>query len=215
MGRWEWLAVGWAVATAMCLGFLALRAWRGGPSTNQAPANGVWHESADHGALLPITSRELNVEREFGAALAAVRDLAARSSVELQVVIQHGLVVWSDPYVLRQVLTGILVQAIDRAAQGGILLCAHWHGGRVHTTITDDGPPGDPAYLRGALRRVEETVALQGGTLEIACSATRGNVVTLRLPGPGEPAGTPADEGAVEEVAIAAALRSRVVRSPS
>lgn len=214
MGLLEWLAIGWAGATVVCLGFLATRARRRGRAVESALANGAWHATAGHAALLPITSRELSVEREFGAALAAVRELAAGRLVELQVAIQHGLVVWSDPYVLRQILTEILTLAIDRAPEGGILLCAHWHGGRVHTTITDDGPPGDPALLRGALRRVEETVALQGGTLEIACSVTRGNVVTLRLPGVGEPLASPMDDGAVEQVIIPQMPRSRAVRSP-
>jgi hypothetical protein len=141
----------------------------------------------------------LDVEREFGAAIGALRDLAAENRMELQVVLQPGLKIWSDPYALRQRLVEVMTHAIGRAPGGGVLLCAHWHGGRVHTTITDDGAPGDPMRLRVSLRRIEECVALPGGTLEATCRAVRGNVLTLRLPGVGEPVPPVSDDMPMEE----------------
>lgn len=218
-GAVEILAVGWAVATALGIGFLVLRARHTKPSMPMTAFTSTdsasWPASPDASPLLPFASRQLDVEREFTAALTALRELAAQNLVELQVVIRPNLVVWTDPYALRHVLIEVLTQAIQRAAGGGVLLCANWHGGRVHTTITDDGAPGDPALLAAALRQVEQCIALQGGTLEITCSALRGNVVTLRLPGVGEPPVSVSDDAALEEPTVREALRRGVVRSAS
>lgn len=213
----ELLAAGWAAATALGLGIVMLRA-RHAPAaiTHRSRGDGVASgpvPPAEDAPLLPFVSRELDVEREFGAATNALRDLAAEHMVEFQAALQPGLKIWSDPYALRQILIEALTQAVHRAAGGGVLLSAHWHGGRVHITITDDGPPGDPMRLRAALRRVEECVALQGGTLEVYCSATRGNVLTVRLPGIGEPAPPPFDDTSMEEPRVREMPRGRVVRS--
>lgn len=211
------LAAGWAAATALGLGWLILRTRHPIARNPRLPrAGGLAPTSIrppDEATLLPLASRELDVEREFGAAISALHGLAADNMVELQVVLQSGLKIWSDPYALRQILIEVMTHAIRHAAGGGVLLCAHWHGGRVHTTITDDGVAGDPLRLRALLRRVEECVALQGGTLEVSCSALRGNVVTLRLPGVGEPAPPGPDDAPMEEPQVREIPPGRVVRS--
>jgi hypothetical protein len=210
----ELLAAGWAGVTGLGLGLVILRAWRAtAPSPRAAGLASLPIQSADEAPLLPFTSRELDVEREFGAAINALHGLAAANMVEFEVALQPGLKLWSDPYALRQILIDALAQAIHRAAGGGVLLSAQWHGGRVHTTITDDGPPGDPMRLRAALRRAEECVALQGGTLEISWSVARGNVLSVRLPGVGEPAPSLSDDTPMEEPRVREMPRGRVVRS--
>jgi hypothetical protein len=213
----ELLAAGWAAATAICVGVVVLRARHvaapgSRPAGTAAPASDPVLPPQE-APLLPLASRELDVEREFGAAINALRSLAAENMIEFEVVLQPGLKIWSDPYALRQILIEALTHAVHRAAGGGVLLSAQWHGGRVHTTITDDGPPGDPMRLRASLRRVEECVALQGGTLEINCSAARGNVLTIRLPGVGEPACPTSDDTPMEEPTVREIPRGRVVRS--
>lgn len=214
----ELLAAGWATVTGVGLGLLILRARhtsapRPGVPRAAGPVPSSGQQPPEEAALLPYASRELDVEREFGAAISALRDLATENMVELQVGLQPGLKIWSDPYALRQLLIEVMTHAIRRAAGGGVLLCAHWHGGRVHITVTDDGEPGDPPRLRASLRRIEECVALQGGTLEINCRAPRGNVLTLRLPGVGEPAPPPTDDTPMEEPRLREMPHGRVVRS--
>ena len=191
MGTIELLAAGWAGLTGLGLGLIVLRSRNAPPRglEGETPTTeaGRWSAAPEGAGLLPFASRELDVEREATAALTALEDLAAQCLVELQVTVQPKLTVWADPYALRHVLTEVLTQAIRRAPGGGVLLCGNWHGGRVQLTITDDGAPGDPATLVASLRAVEQSIAFQGGTLDIECSVARGNILTLRLPSASAP----------------------------
>lgn len=193
----EWLVAGWTVLSVLGIGVILLATWR---AEREAVPPGAAEPAPDGTAATasarpaPLTASALDVAREFAAALAAVQELATENLIELQMTVQPRLAVWTNPAALQRCLTTGLTQAIQRAASA-VLLCANWHGGRVHVTVLDDGAVGNPAVLTASLREVEQVVALQGGTLEIACIPGRGNVLTLRLPGLGEPEPeTPEDE---------------------
>jgi len=213
----ELLAAVWAAATALGLGLLIRRArYSAAPSPLLQPGVGQTSSSGsspNEAALLLGESRELDVEHEFSAVIGALHELAAANIVELQTVLQPGIKIWSDLDALREVLIQTLTDAIHRAAGGGVLLSAHWDGGCIQTTITDDAAPGDPMRLRASLQRVEECISLQGGTLEISCSALHGNVLTFRLPGVGEPPRAASDDAPTEEPQVREISRHRVVRS--
>lgn len=146
----ELLAAGWAAATVVGLCWLLLRARHAAQPAPRLPhAAGpacVPAQPPEETALPPFASRELDVEREFGAAISALRDLAAENMKELQVMLQPGLKIWSDPYALRQLLVEVMTHAIGRAPGGSVLLCAlarrsrshhdhrRWSAGRSHAT---------------------------------------------------------------------------------
>jgi hypothetical protein len=202
------LGLGWVALTALSSGFVVLVGWRArqraarlaapsGPvSANPTPPL-PWHGDV---GLVTFESRKLEVDHEISGALAQLRDVALRDQVEVQVVVQPSLAVWADPCALRQMLLGIVSQAIERAEGSALLVSASWHGGRTQVIVMDDGPAGDPAILMGRLREVEQCAALQGGTLEFECRPLRGNKVVLRMPGAVAPDAHSTDDDVPEEM---------------
>jgi hypothetical protein len=207
------LGLGWVALSALSLGFVVLVGWRARQRSARlaAPSGPVSANRTPplprHGdvGLATFESRKLEVDHEMSGALAQLRDEALRDQVELQVVVQPGLAVWADPHALRQMLLGIVSQAIERAEGSALLVSASWHGGRTQVIVMDDGPAGDPAILTGRLREVEQCAALQGGTLELECRPHRGTKVLLRMPGAVAPDAHPTDDDVTEEMTAAGA----------
>jgi hypothetical protein len=201
----------WGALSGVCVGFVVLRGWRawrgasGSPAASPSPALAPLLQGDSR--LMTFESRELDLGREVSGALAQLQDAPQRYHVEVQISVPPDLAIWADPDVLRQMLAGILMQAMERAKGAAVLLSAEWHAGRVQVTVVDDGPTADRAALTARLRGVEQYAALQGGMLEIECRSARGNRVVLRMPGSSAPDHALADDDASEE--------PTVVRSPS
>jgi hypothetical protein len=210
----ELFGAGWGALTGLSIGFLALQAWRG--RRHGARVQSTWENPAEQASphrdtpLMTFESRELDVMQEVAGSLAQLRASAQHQQVEFQVSVQPRLAVWADPCALRQMLSGILAQAMERAVGGAVLLSAVWHGGRVQVTVMDDGPASDRAAMAGSLRQVEQCAALQGGTLEIECRSPHGNRVVLRMPGSGVPDVLETEDDVVEEPTVRDAPWSRV-----
>jgi hypothetical protein len=183
------LGVGWGALTGLSFAFMGLLAWRARQHA-AAAASAIANSAAPirpiaNAGLVTFDSQSLTVEHEVAGALSQLQDIVQRRQVELTVAVQPMLTLWANSCALQQIFVGVLVQAIERAQGGAVLLSAGWHGGRVQLTIMDDGPASDRAALIGRLRDVAQYVALQGGTLEVECRPPRGNRVVLRLPGTG------------------------------
>jgi hypothetical protein len=181
------VAGGWTLALVSLL----LLSWRRAcqndrPAAPGSPFVSEWLAWPEPNGSLPQAGRNLELRREVAAAVAGLQGFARQRQVEIQVTVQPKLLIWADPHALHHCLVETLTQAIRRAS-GGVLLCANWLGGRVHITVADDGDYVNSDILAAALRGVEQSVALQGGSLETKSIAGRGTLVTIRLPGPGMP----------------------------
>jgi hypothetical protein len=149
----------------------------------------------------------LDLEAEVTRALQRAVPAAARSGVQLVRAAPPGLAVRTDRRTLAAALAAVLEHAIAASPCGKVLLTARRDGPVMEVAVLDDGTAADPATRRAALRPVESSIGLQGGSLEVAAIAGEGTTVRLRLPAPAlrpqpaaaTPAGTPT--GAVSMIA--------------
>ncbi len=129
----------------------------------------------------PLESGLLDVAAEIRAVLEQLDGLAAQNFVEFELAVQPRLAIQADPRVFRDILTKLVVHAIDQAPGGRVLLGAARQGGRVLVTVSDEGAGTDRATQESALRPAERLAALQGASLEVDARAGQGTTVVLRL----------------------------------
>ncbi len=153
----------------------------------------------------------LDVGSETTAMISQFESLAAQRFVALELAVQPGLVVRTDPRALRQILGDLVSRAIEQSPCGRVLLVAAHVGGRVQITVSDDAPPADRALQASRLRPAERLAALQGATMEIDARVGQGTTVVLRLPA-GVASRRPGIEAALDPAsrwALAARVRER------
>jgi len=124
-----------------------------------------------------------SVERETQTALAAVSNYARTRFVELQIAVEHGLIVQADPADYRICLDDLLLGAIGRASSG-VLVTAMRQADGVEITLLDDGIAPAGARPGGPRTGTNETLVPFGGMLRADYHPERGTTVRLRLPQP-------------------------------
>jgi signal transduction histidine kinase len=130
--------------------------------------------------------------------------LAAEHDISLTVEAPQSLTILADPEKLQRVFVNLLANAFKFAPAGGVIQCRAWiEGGRVFTTVRDNGP-GVPANLRSAiferfrqgedasigifggtglgLTIAKEFVELHGGSISVGDSPGEGALFTVELP---------------------------------
>ena len=111
----------------------------------------------------------------------------AECPVTLDVADRHVLQV--DPATVRDILTGLLLQAFENAACAAassdaphlreIVVTSVEHADAIEIEVADSGPVSSAAPARAAL---DPLVAAVGGSLSVVACAEGGRAVTLRLP---------------------------------
>ena len=114
--------------------------------------------------------------------LAQLEPLARDRGVTFTMAIGSRLVARAEPDAFRQALSDLVQHAIGRAPNGSVLISAGQQAGRVRIAVSDDGPFGNEADARTALRPVSDFLQIQGGSLEIDDRPGEGMTVTMRLP---------------------------------
>jgi hypothetical protein len=170
-----------ALVVMLCV-VIALAAWRRGqhsPQREGPPPLDVqrWLEVA------VLQRGVLDLATEAEAVLESLQSVAMRQRVRLEMALEPGLAIMGDQRAFRETLAEIARGAIQQSPCGCVLLTAARTGGRVHASVSDDGPGTDKAMRLRRLRDVRRLVALQGGCLEINVRPGEGTTVTVHLPG--------------------------------
>jgi len=130
----------------------------------------------------PFAGGVLSVVGEARAILRECEGLAARQLAELDCAIQPDLAVRADPRAFREILRDLVVNALNQAPCGRVLLGAAHASGRVHISVSDDGARVDRELRASRLRPAERLAALQGATMVIDARPGHGTTVVLRMP---------------------------------
>jgi hypothetical protein len=134
-------------------------------------------------ARTPSSDGQWLLEPELRAILNAERLRAAGGFTAFEIAAEPGLAVRADLEALRLSLRLVIRDAAARANGGRVLATASRHGGRVQITVSDDAEPLDRDVQEALLREAQQTLALQGGTLQVESRPGIGS--TMRLPEPG------------------------------
>ncbi len=151
----------------------------------------------------------LDVGAELRDVVAELAEEFAAHGTRVQVAVQPGLRLRSDPGTLRAIVTALIMSAADDESCGWILVSAIRQSGRIRVAVTDDGHHRASSGREAEFRRAEQLIALQGGSMHIDMHPDGGTTVALRLP---IPHGRARAQCSPEPLYVQATIREPVVR---
>jgi len=130
---------------------------------------------------LPLSIDNLDVEAELHSVLSQCATQAAARYVSFVIAIQPHLIARADPATFRSAVAEIVLDAIDAAEGGSVLVTAMRLGGHITLMVTDDRAGDDASRRESKLRSCAEMIALRGGSLAVEARPGAGTSIILRL----------------------------------
>jgi signal transduction histidine kinase len=112
----------------------------------------------------------------------AVNSLARSKWVRIESALQTPIIVPMNADALRTALDNALRTSIHATPGGQVLVTATMSGTQVCIRITDDGPGTDQQVRETSMRRIEASLAVQGGSILVEARPGRGTTVTIAAP---------------------------------
>jgi hypothetical protein len=130
----------------------------------------------------PSRMKSADLAAVVAGVLHRLKPSADERFVALEMAVRPDLVPDVSRPVLQEMLDEIVERAIEASLCGRVLVSAANVGGRVHTSISDDGCDADRAARASWLRQAQQVAALHDVTMDIDARPGQGSTVTLRFP---------------------------------
>lgn len=139
------------------------------------------HVLNHNGPADPAAPERDDVAAAIYIALARLASLISSQFVKVDVAVRPGMQVIMRSPLLADTIEELLTAALQAAPACRLLLTAAPHGDRVHISVTDDMPDGDPAMRIGRVRALTERIARRGDALVVDVRPQEGTTMTLRI----------------------------------
>lgn len=169
--------VGYAVLVSLVCGVFALTRRPGSRPVRAAEPAPAWRQPDLSASTVPYA----DVGVAAAVALQRIRPLISSQFSHIDIGISPGLLARMREGAMTDLLEEMLAAAVHAAPASHLLLTALRQGDQIEIAVTDDMAGADPAYRQAQLRRLQERVALRGGSLQVAVNAASGTTVTLRV----------------------------------
>lgn len=160
-----------------------LGAYRGPPE----PAEPAWTTPCGAAtprferAAPPFIPEPVDLSLELPALLKSAVPLTIARGCRLEHAVVPGLVLHTDPRVLREAMADILAHAV-RLGGARMLVAAHRIAGEAVIKVCVDDATPEAARQEYRLRDAAQVLALQGGTLKVDVRPRQGTVIVIRMP---------------------------------